>query len=410
VRQLLDGQPNLPERQVPDCTRRTSGKTVLCGAPGVCAPARSNRAEFACPLASQIRISNSVASVWNDEPDQPFRYCSSSALSPEYQGTCDRVAWGLDTTSSLSKFVVSPLLFVSLHYDILLGPLSMAALVPTRWVPLQVIPNDDTPRCRVRKLPTRVSRRQLLSAVVEIPTLGITMAADGNGEAGRKRSGWWPPDNMKRQFAEGMETGMGDYELAVANRKRELFSRLGNEITVLDVGIGTGPNLAYLPSGSSCVGLEPNKFMWPYVRRKVEGLATRGISLRLLQGSAEAIPCESESFDVVLCTLTLCSVTRPEQALREIQRVLKPGGSFLFVEHVCASGEPLLRAAQTILSPLQVLLADGCHLNRDTAALIRKVGTDFDTIDIENFTVDLGVDGALISRQISGIATKRGKT
>lgn len=213
---------------------------------------------------------------------------------------------------------------------------------------------------------------------------------------------------MKKGFAQGMETGMGDYELAVSQRKRKLFESLNlpdGSLRVLDVGIGTGPNLVYLPADTSCVGLDPNPFMFKYAEQKAAGLVTRGLSLKLLQGDAESIPCDNNSFDAVICTLTLCSVKSPERALSEILRVLRPGGTFLFIEHVCANEAPILRACQTIFNPLQILLADGCRLNRDTGKIIQESG-GFELIEIENFSVDLGINGALISRQISGRAVK----
>lgn len=110
---------------------------------------------------------------------------------------------------------------------------------------------------------SRVSRRALLTAAAAMPAL-VAMSADAGGGDSSEES-WWPPKSMKKLFAEGMETGMGDYELAISRRKRQLFAKLNsanNSLRILDVGIGTGPNLAYLPAGSFCVGLEPNKYMW----------------------------------------------------------------------------------------------------------------------------------------------------
>lgn len=217
---------------------------------------------------------------------------------------------------------------------------------------------------------------------------------------------------MKKSFAQGMETGMAEYELAVSERKRKLFENLNvsdGSLTALDVGIGTGPNLVYLPANTSCVGLDPNPFMFKYAEQKAAGLATRGLGLKLLRGDAESIPCDDASFDAVICTLTLCSVKSPERAISEILRVLKPGGTFLFIEHVSARESPPLRAAQIVFNPLQILLADNCHLTRDTGKMIQDCG-GFESIEMEYFTVDLGLNGALISRQISGWAVKSSLT
>ncbi|CAM9418232.1 unnamed protein product, partial [Ectocarpus sp. 4 AP-2014] len=100
-----------------------------------------------------------------------------------------------------------------------------------------------------------------------------------------------------------------------------------------------------------------------------------GLTLRGVGGIAEELPFESGSFDAVVSTLVFCSVRDPAAALREVSRVLRPGGKFLFVEHVHARDEGLsilgLRQQQELLDPLQQLLADGCHLTRETGQLIR---------------------------------------
>ncbi len=145
-----------------------------------------------------------------------------------------------------------------------------------------------------------------------------------------------------------------------------------------------------------------------YALQKAATLANKGIKLEMHRGVAENIPFADAEFDAVVSTLTLCSVRSPRQAISEIQRVLTPGGKFVFIEHVLAKDSPGLFMAQTVLNPLQVLLADGCNLNRDTASLIKQYGTDFGEVKFEEFSVDLGIAGALISRQVIGSATKKG--
>jgi Methyltransferase domain len=105
---------------------------------------------------------------------------------------------------------------------------------------------------------------------------------------------------MRRAFAQGMESGMGDVELAVAARKRSLFALLDPGSAVLDVGIGTGPNLVYYPRDTRVTGLDPNEFMKPFAMEKARNLVTRGIQLDIVQGSAEAIPLADASFDAVV--------------------------------------------------------------------------------------------------------------
>ena len=102
-----------------------------------------------------------------------------------------------------------------------------------------------------------------------------------------------------------------------------------------------------------------------------------------------------------LCTLTLCSVKNPSAVLAEIRRVLKPGGKFLFVEHELSPTNQGLASLQRTLSPLQVISADGCHLDRSTLDTIRHA--EFTQVDAEQFELP----GFLyLSSTAAGIATK----
>ncbi len=113
--------------------------------------------------------------------------------------------------------------------------------------------------------------------------------------------------------------------------RRRLLGDLAG--TVLEIGPGTGVNLAYLPDGVYWIGLEPNPYFHPHLRR---ALSLRGLSGDVLLGQAEAIPLPEGSVEAVVATLVLCSVEDPRRALAEILRVLKPGGRFVFLEHVAA--------------------------------------------------------------------------
>ena len=187
----------------------------------------------------------------------------------------------------------------------------------------------------------------------------------------------------------------GRYERMVAERKRALFAGLGGN--VLEIGPGTGPNLVYYPSGIRWLGVEPNPYMVPYLRTAA---ARAGLPVDLRPGTAERLPAEDNSMDTVVSTLVLCSVHDPDGVLREIRRVLKPGGQFLFLEHVAAPPGTRLRRVQTAIRPLWKIIGDGCHPDRDTGAAIERAG--FAEVRYENFRLPLGP----VATQISGVAVK----
>merc|ERR1711966_153898 len=179
-----------------------------------------------------------------------------------------------------------------------------------------------------------------------------------------------------------MATGMEDYELAVSKVKAKLFGELVEQLprgepVVAELGMGSFPNANFLAKANTkdrrldLIGIDPNDKMEKYARQsaKSAGLLEKS-SLRIVHGVAEAIPLETASCDAVVCTLTLCSVVDPERAVSEIRRVLKPGGKFLFWEHVLSETDEDLARSQRALTAWQVKRADGCHLDRQTLKTI----------------------------------------
>ena len=145
------------------------------------------------------------------------------------------------------------------------------------------------------------------------------------------------------------------------------------------------------------MGVEPNPYMVPYLRQSAE---QAGLHIEIRSGTAERLPAADQSIDAVVATLVLCSVSDPKQVLREVLRVLKPGGRFLFIEHVAAPQGTRLRTAQRWLRPLWTRIADGCHPDRETGALIEQAG--FAEVRFEKFRLPLGPVGP----QIAGCARK----
>ena len=128
---------------------------------------------------------------------------------------------------------------------------------------------------------------------------------------------------------------------------------------VLEIGIGSGSNLGcYGHAVESVSGIDPSEAM---LRRAASVNSTAPVTL--LQAAGEALPFEPSSFDCVVSTWTLCSVSDPDLVLHEIGRVLKPGGRFLYVEHGRSPDENVSRW-QDRLNPAWRRFAGGCNINR----------------------------------------------
>ncbi len=143
---------------------------------------------------------------------------------------------------------------------------------------------------------------------------------------------------------------------------------------VLEIGFGSGATLPFYDPArvTRLTVVEPSAGM---NRRAAGRLAASPVPVTSVPGAGEALPFAEAAFDSVVCCLTLCSVADPPQVLAEVRRVLRPGGVFLFLEHV-ASADPRRRKWQQRLNPVQKVVAVGCNLDRDTAALVRAAGFD----------------------------------
>ncbi len=155
-------------------------------------------------------------------------------------------------------------------------------------------------------------------------------------------------------------------ESGLRETRREVLA--GAEGRTLDIGSGTGSNLRLYPEDvSELVLAEPDPRMHAVLRRKLnEGERT---NTELVQARAEKLPFEDSSFDCVACTMVLCTIPDPAEALVEASRVLKPGGKLLFLEHVRSEDPGFARWQDRLERPWR-FLADGCHCNRDSLATI----------------------------------------
>jgi ubiquinone/menaquinone biosynthesis C-methylase UbiE len=160
------------------------------------------------------------------------------------------------------------------------------------------------------------------------------------------------------------DLGMALTELRGLRRWRRWLVE-GSAGRVLDLGTGTGRDLPLLPPGVRAVGVDPHRAGLRRARR-------RAPSVPLVVARAEALPFRDGAFDTVLSSLVLCSVDDPGRALAEIQRVLRPGGTFGMMEHVRAAG--VLGRIQDLVQPAWTAIAGGCHPNRETERAVEAAG------------------------------------
>lgn len=155
--------------------------------------------------------------------------------------------------------------------------------------------------------------------------------------------------------------------------RRDLVAPLSG--SVLEVGFGSGLNLPFLPSTvDRILAIDPSGTALELARDRISA-ARVPVQVIGLDGARIDLP--DESVDHVLSTMTLCTIPRVEDALGEIRRVLRPGGTFVFLEHGLAPF-PNVQKWQYRLTPVQRHLAAGCHLDRDIADLVTRAGFTID--------------------------------
>lgn len=202
---------------------------------------------------------------------------------------------------------------------------------------------------------------------------------------------------MGRFFAATYDHQMGKVERAGlgAIRKELVAGATGD---VLEIGAGTGFNIDYYGAGVKSLTLtEPEQPMLKRLKKKVDD---SGAKATVLRAPAEDLPFDDNSFDTVVSTLVLCGVDDQPRALREMRRVLRPGGRLIFIEHV-RSDDPGAARWQDRMNFLNHFVA-GCDCNRPT----------LNTIEGAGYTVDELVKGEMkkvppfVRPLISGTASK----
>ena len=150
--------------------------------------------------------------------------------------------------------------------------------------------------------------------------------------------------------------------------------------TVLEIGVGSGLNLPFYGTGvERLYGLDPSEELLAMARKKARAIA---FPIDFIAHACEEIPLDDSSVDTVVMTWTLCSIADPVKALKELRRVIKSGGTLLFVEHGLAP-ESRVQAWQQRLNPLWSKLTGGCNLNRKMDQLISTAGFDLAELKTE---------------------------
>ncbi|MGV9678152.1 class I SAM-dependent methyltransferase [Nocardia sp. NPDC003482] len=173
----------------------------------------------------------------------------------------------------------------------------------------------------------------------------------------------WYPNFMSRVDRAGQ-----------ADMRREQLAHARGR--TLEIGAGNGLSVPHYPGDlDALVLLEPNAALRARLAERTDTPA----AVTIVDGDAHNLEFPEGSFDTVTASLVFCSVRDPARALREVHRVLRPGGRFLFHEHVRGTG---VRAFfQDLLTPMQRRLADGCHANRDFESYLAATDFEIESID-----------------------------
>ncbi|TVY08678.1 class I SAM-dependent methyltransferase [Paenibacillus cremeus] len=176
------------------------------------------------------------------------------------------------------------------------------------------------------------------------------------------------------------------YDRLMAPLERRRFGQIRAELLshahgeVLEIGAGTGINFPLYRDSNvvQVTAIEPSERMREQARPRAQQAR---VPVTLIEGSAEQLPWEAGTFDTIVGTLVLCTIPDPAQAVREMLRVGRPGGTLLLFEHVRLE-HPFWGRLQDVLTPLWSKACDGCQLNRNTVQLLRAEG-GFEPLRIE---------------------------
>lgn len=173
-------------------------------------------------------------------------------------------------------------------------------------------------------------------------------------------------------------------------------------VKILEIGVGSGANLQFYPENSHLTALDMNANFETYFRQNQKKFPHIIYEKTIISVAENMKDVEDNSMDVVVSTYVLCSVTSVQDVLKEVKRVLKPGGKFLFLEHVSYPQSEWGYTLQKFAAPLWLIYCDGCCLLRNIGEDIKNTG--FSDVNIQKLSPkSLQL---LVRAQIYGLATK----
>jgi ubiquinone/menaquinone biosynthesis C-methylase UbiE len=185
-----------------------------------------------------------------------------------------------------------------------------------------------------------------------------------------------------------------------AEHRRRLLAGLSGR--VLELGAGSGVSFAHYPTTvTELLAVEPEAHLRAMAQ---EAAAAAPVPVRVVEGVAERLPADDAAMDAGVVTAVLCSVPDPAAALRELGRVIRPGGELRFFEHVAARTPGLARLQRALDATIWPRANGGCHTHRDTEAAIRAAGFEIEQCD--RFSFRAHVLAAPVAPRILGRARR----